>query len=92
MGENARLKIGHARVETHALKTLACRNGLGKLLKAKVESLSACFENARVEKSSLNICIQRNAGTAYTEKCGNSLHIGVHSKNANVSEFASQPF
>ena len=27
MGENARFKNGHARVETRALKTLACRNG-----------------------------------------------------------------
>ena len=28
MGENARFKNGHARVETRSLKTLACRNGL----------------------------------------------------------------
>ena len=27
MGENARFKNGHARVETRVLKTLACRNG-----------------------------------------------------------------
>ena len=27
MGENMRLKNGHARVETSVFKTLACRNG-----------------------------------------------------------------
>ena len=32
MGENARLKNGHARVETRVLRTLACRMVFGALL------------------------------------------------------------
>ena len=33
MGENARFKNGHARVETRVLKTLACRKNVGDLFK-----------------------------------------------------------
>ena len=69
MGENARFKNGHARVETRVLKTLACRNGFWTSFKAMVDSVSVRFKNARVEKMPLNIRIQWNAGTACVSEC-----------------------
>ena len=48
MGENARFKIGHACIAASVSKWLL------DLLKAKVESLSAGFEIARVKKRFFN--------------------------------------
>ena len=57
----------------------ACRNARFKntsvskwfldLFQAMVDSVSARFKNARVEKMPLNICIQWNAGTACVSEC-----------------------
>ena len=48
-------KDGHARVETRALKTLACRNDFWTSFQAMVDSVSVRFKNARVEKMPLNV-------------------------------------
>ena len=56
-------------VETRVLKTLACRNGFWTSFEALLDSVSARFKNARVEKMPLNIRIQWNAGTACVLEC-----------------------
>ena len=53
MGENARFKNGHARVETRVLKILACRNGFWTSFEATVDSVSVRFKNASVSKKCL---------------------------------------
>ena len=69
MGENARLKNGHARVETRVLKTLGCRKMSEASLSILVNSVSVRFKSAHVEKMPLNIHIQWNAGTACVSEC-----------------------
>ena len=53
-------------------------------LKAKVDSVSACCENARVK---INVCKHLR-----TVKCGNRLRVGVRSNNASVSGLACRLF
>ena len=64
MGENARFKNGHAHVETLSmlhLKNASVSKKLSEALEALVDSVSARFKNARVEKMPLNIRIQWNS-------------------------------
>ena len=68
MGENARFKNGHARVETRVLQTLACQKKSEASLSIGRQRVGA-FWNARVEKMALNIRIQWNAGTACMSEC-----------------------
>ena len=72
MGENARFKKGHARVEMRVLKTLARRIGFWTSFSAMVDSVSVRFKNARVSKNDVfkHIRIQWwNAGTACVSEC-----------------------
>ena len=82
MGENARFKNGHARVETRVLKTLACRKMSEASLSIARQRVGV-FKNARVKTMPLN---------SYTVECGNRLRVGVRAKNASVSGFACRPF
>ena len=68
MGENARFKNGHARVNARFKNTSVSKWFLD-LFYAMVDSVSARFKNARVEKMPLNIRIQWNAGTACVSEC-----------------------
>ena len=83
MGENARFKNGHARVETRVLKTLACRNGFRTSLSNGRQRVGAFFLT-RVSKNAFK--------HSYTVECGNRLRVGVRAKNASVSGFACRPF
>ena len=81
MGENARSKNGHARVETRVLKTLACRNGFWSkwfldLFQAMVDSVSVGFKNA---------CRKNAFKHSYAVECGNRLRVGVRAKKPSVS-------
>ena len=54
MGENARFKNVHARVETRVLKTLVCRkNAVGFFIITLVDSVSVSFKNASVSEKFL---------------------------------------
>ena len=48
MGENARFKNGHARVETRVFKTLACRNGFWTSLSNGRQRVGVRAKNASV--------------------------------------------
>ena len=78
MGENARFKNGHARVETRVLKTLACRKSAGGSPKHR-QTARWCVLKTR-------------AFYLYTVECENPLRVGVRAKNASVSGFACRPF
>ena len=70
MGENACFKNGLARVETHALKTIACRNGFWTSM---VDSVSVRLKT-RVSKK----CLETFAYSGMREPL-------AHAKNASVS-------
>ena len=70
MGENARFKNGHARVETRVFKNTSVSKWFLEIFLTMVDSVSVRFKNASVSnKMPLNIRIQRNAGTACVSGC-----------------------
>ena len=72
-------RTGQARVETRVLKSLV----VWGLLKAKVDSVSARFKNARVEKMPLSVRMRSNVGAPCMSECVlkmlayRGLHVGV---------------
>ena len=83
MGENARFKNGHARVETRVLKTLAHR---------KMSEASLSIGRERVGAFKKRACRKNSFKHSYTVECRNRLRVGVRAKNASVSGFACRPF
>ena len=82
MGENARFKNGHARVETRVFKNTSVSKKCQRFPWALVDSVPVRFKSARVEKMPLYICIQWNAGTGCVSECVlktlacRGLHVG----------------
>ena len=71
MGDIARFKNRHARVETRVLKTLACRNGFGPPLSNGRQRVGAFKRRA---------CRKNAFKHSYRMECGNRLRVGVRAK------------
>ena len=83
MGEQARFKKGHARVETRVFKNNSVSKWFLDLL-----SHDRQLDGAKNKRA----CRKNALKYSYAVECGSRLRVGVRAKNASVSGFACRSF